>query len=300
MNKLAKFAFLFVIGGLSLSSLAQTGNVAEEGIAKYYAKNLNGRVTSYGETYDDTQLTASHSKYPLNTILKVTNLENMKSVEVRVNDYCRCEEEGKLINLSREAATRLGMIASGKAYVRVEFVSKNGVSPSSVPVASNPTAHNNLTTVPASSPLPATSNAMPPRDMVASNDNNKVAAVAPVRTSYAATATTSATPSVYSDRSLAFLPDRTYDINGGEKFPKGFGVQLTALMNLNKVQDVYDELIRTGVSRDQIFIQVSLKDVGKVYRLLLGEFPTREAAEAKKVALEQQGYRGMIRAHYNL
>ena len=127
MKKIILSIFI-VVGNFcnTSASFSQTDPVgkrgsSEEGIARYYADNLKGKLTSFSEKYDDALLTASHSKYPLNTIVKVTNLENNLSVQVRINDYCKCEE-GKIINLSKEAASKLSMISSGKAKVRLEVV----------------------------------------------------------------------------------------------------------------------------------------------------------------------------------
>ncbi len=180
----------------------------EEGTARYYAANLKGKLTSFGEKYDDAQLTASHSKYPLNTLVKVTNLENNLSVQVRINDYCKCEEEGKIINLSKEAASKLGMMASGKAKVRLEVVS----SPTPEKVIDK--ALDNLLNK--------------GREVTSKEETKETKEVKP------------ATPGV-SPKSSAepFSINHTFDIGGSEKNPKGFGVQVTALSSLNMVQDLY-------------------------------------------------------------
>ncbi|NBB26909.1 septal ring lytic transglycosylase RlpA family protein [Cellulophaga sp. BC115SP] len=274
MKKLIASAFLILVQGGLMVTKAQNSeysgsygnNVVEEGIAKYYGKNLTGNLTSYGERYDDAQLTASHSKYPLNTVLRVTNLENNRTVDVRVNDYCRCEEEGKLLNLSREAASRLGMIASGKAQVRVEVLN------------ARPASQVNIY-----------------RDYdIAASTQDRV----PVQpTSLMPQASVAATsPSSYS---TAFSEDRTYDINGSVKSPRGFAVQVTALTSLNKIHDMYDELVKLGLSPEEIFVQVGQKEMGKVYRILFGEFHTKEAASERVMWLQERGYRGLVRTHYN-
>lgn len=240
----------------------------EEGTARYYAANLKGKLTSFGEKYDDSQLTASHSKYPLNTLLKVTNLDNNLSVQVRINDYCKCEEEGKIINLSKEAASKLGMMASGKAKVRLEVISQ-------------PTPDKII-------------------DKALDNLLNKGREVTSKEESKEAKPVTSAaipTPKVPAE---PFSINHTFDIIGSEKNPKGFGVQVTALSNLNMVQDLYDELLKMGIKKEEIYIQVGAKDTSKIYRLMFGEFSTKEAANEKLTWLSQHGYKGVVRSHYNL
>ena len=65
------------------------------------------------------------------------------------------------------------------------------------------------------------------------------------------------------------------------------------------VQDLYDELIKMGVKKEDIFVQVGEKNTGKIYRLIFGEFFTKEAANEKLNWLAQHGYKGVIRSHYN-
>jgi rare lipoprotein A len=249
------------------------GTTSEEGTARYYAANLKGKLTSFGEKYDDAQLTASHSKYPLNTIVKVTNLENNLSVQVRINDYCKCEEEGKIINLSKEAASKLGMMASGKAKVRLEVV------PPPTPEKTIDKALDNLINK--------------GREVSSKEESKdtKEAKITPKET------TTNATPPAVVP---PFSVNHTYDINGIEKSPKGFGVQVTALSSLNMVQDLYDELVKMGIKKEEIYVQVGAKDAGKILRLMFGEFYTKEAANEKMLWLSQHGYKGVVRSHLNL
>lgn len=275
MKKIIAYSTLFllvkVISFASIIKEIPTKSFAEEGIARYYAANLKGKYTSFGEKYDDTQLTASHSRYPLNTYLKVTNLENNHSVEVRVNDYCECEKEDKIINLSREAASRLGMMASGKARVRIEVI-----SPSTSTLTSN--VYKRPSERIAESIMPERREVFS-RDNIKSYDNIQINSVS---------------------SNVPFSPERTYDINGIEKFPKGYAVQVTALSNLGFVRDLYDELLKMGIPKEEIFIQVALKENGKLYRLLFGEYYSKELANEKTAWLSQQGYTGVVRSHYNL
>jgi rare lipoprotein A len=91
------------------------------GIARCYAKRYSGRRTSSGEIYNPKRLTAAHPIIPLGTRVKVINLANNKSVIVKVNDRCR-EHEEAFIDLSREAARKLGIIRQGKANVRIIII----------------------------------------------------------------------------------------------------------------------------------------------------------------------------------
>lgn len=92
-----------------------------EGIASYYADEFHGRQTSSGEVYDMHALTAAHRTLPFNTKVRVVNLENGKSVVVRVNDRGPFKDD-RVIDLSLEAAKQIGLIANGTAPVRLEIL----------------------------------------------------------------------------------------------------------------------------------------------------------------------------------
>lgn len=95
--------------------------LTEEGIASYYAEDYNGHTTSSGETYDMQQLTAAHQTLPFDSRVKVTNLENGKSIVVRINDRGPFKDN-RVIDLSFAAAKALEMIGSGTAKVRLEVL----------------------------------------------------------------------------------------------------------------------------------------------------------------------------------
>jgi rare lipoprotein A len=91
----------------------------EEGIASWYGGRHHGRRTASGQRFDMNAMTAAHRKLPMFTRVRVTNLENGRSIEVVINDrgpYIK----GRIIDLSSEAARRLEMRRQGTARVRVE------------------------------------------------------------------------------------------------------------------------------------------------------------------------------------
>jgi rare lipoprotein A len=92
-----------------------------EGIASYYADQYHGKLTSNGETYNMNDLTAAHRTFPFGTKVRVTNLENKKSVVVRINDRGPFIE-GRIIDLSLAAAKELDIIKSGTAQARLEVL----------------------------------------------------------------------------------------------------------------------------------------------------------------------------------
>ena len=91
--------------------------------ASYYAEDFHGKRTSNGERFNMYDYTCAHKSLPFGTILKVTNLANGKSCEVRVNDrgpFVASRE----IDLSKAAAVKLDMIGTGTAKVKLEIVKK--------------------------------------------------------------------------------------------------------------------------------------------------------------------------------
>lgn len=99
---------------------ARVGAV-QVGMASWYGHPYHGRTTSNGETYDMNELTAAHLSLPFDTTVRVTNLVNGRSLDLRINDRGPFLKS-RVIDVSRAAAERLGMIAQGTAKVRVEVV----------------------------------------------------------------------------------------------------------------------------------------------------------------------------------
>jgi len=93
----------------------------EEGIASWYGKKFHGERTSSGEEYDMYAMTAAHTSLPLPTYVRVTNLNNDKSIVVRVNDRGPFLHN-RIIDLSYAAAHRLDFVDSGTAPVRVQAI----------------------------------------------------------------------------------------------------------------------------------------------------------------------------------
>ena len=101
--------------------LNSSAGYRERGRASWYGTKFHGHKTSNGETYDMFGMTAAHKTLPLPTYVKVTHLGNGKSVIVRVNDRGPFHQ-GRIIDLSYAAATRLDMLGGGSAEVIVEAI----------------------------------------------------------------------------------------------------------------------------------------------------------------------------------
>jgi rare lipoprotein A len=93
-----------------------------EGLASWYGPGFHGKRTASGERFDQDGLTAAHCCWPLGTRLRVTLLSTGKSTIVRVNDRMPSNRKGRIIDLSRGAARRIGLIGPGTGRVRLELV----------------------------------------------------------------------------------------------------------------------------------------------------------------------------------
>ncbi|GGD38116.1 endolytic peptidoglycan transglycosylase RlpA [Malaciobacter pacificus] len=102
-------------------------NVGDEftGIASWYGPDFHAKKTSNGETYNMYALTAAHKTLPMNTVVRVDNLENGKSVIVRINDRGPFVK-GRIIDLSNKAAHAIDMVRKGTAKVKVTVLGYNG------------------------------------------------------------------------------------------------------------------------------------------------------------------------------
>lgn len=101
-------------------TVVEVGDTAT-GIASWYGPNFHGKKTSNGETYNMHALTAAHKTLPMNTMVKVTSLKNGKTTTVRINDRGPFVA-GRIIDLSKAAATEISMIADGTAPVKLEII----------------------------------------------------------------------------------------------------------------------------------------------------------------------------------
>ena len=107
----------------SVSQIPPSPGWTEEGVASWYGgrDGFEGKPTASGEIYDSSLLTAAHRELPLGTVVDVTNLDNEKTVRVRINDRGPFVF-GRVIDLSRAAAERIGLIGPGTGPVRVTVV----------------------------------------------------------------------------------------------------------------------------------------------------------------------------------
>ena len=112
----------YTVLGKNYTPLTAVGNYKKRGVASWYGKKFHGKKTSIGEIYDMYGMTAASTTLAIPSYARVTNLQNNKSVIVRVNDRGPFLHE-RIIDLSYTAASKIGIIGAGQGMVEVESVS---------------------------------------------------------------------------------------------------------------------------------------------------------------------------------
>jgi rare lipoprotein A len=116
------------VGGRRYVVLASAAGYVEQGVASWYGPDFHGGRTATGETYDMTAMTGAHPTLPLPAWVRVTNLQNGRSVVIRLNDRGPFSKN-RIIDLSRKAAEELDMIRSGTALVEVRSLAAGDTPP---------------------------------------------------------------------------------------------------------------------------------------------------------------------------
>ncbi|WP_372831268.1 septal ring lytic transglycosylase RlpA family protein [Pontibacterium sp.] len=127
----------YVVFGKRYYILDSAQGYKQRGGASWYGKKFHGHATSNGEKYDMYAMTAAHKSLPIPTYVRVTNLKNGRQVIVRVNDRGPFHQ-GRIIDLSYAAASKLDMLRSGTAQVEVEAIDPRSWQRSSSVIAAAP------------------------------------------------------------------------------------------------------------------------------------------------------------------
>jgi rare lipoprotein A len=111
----------YVVNGKTYRVMASEEGYSEIGLASWYGEKFHGHQTSNGEIFDMYQVSAAHKSLPIPSYLTVTNLDNQRSIVVRVNDRGPFHSD-RILDLSYAAAWKLGFSNTGTARVKVEAV----------------------------------------------------------------------------------------------------------------------------------------------------------------------------------
>lgn len=114
----------YSVFGKQYTTLESSEDFTEHGIASWYGTKFHGRRTSSGERYDMYALTGAHKSLPLPTYAKVTNLDNNKSLVIKINDRGPFHDE-RILDLSYAAAAKLGVLGKGTANIKLTTINPN-------------------------------------------------------------------------------------------------------------------------------------------------------------------------------
>jgi rare lipoprotein A len=122
MLLLVQAAASIELSGESRIRSARSARPVQTGFATYYANSFDGDRTASGKRFDQDELVAAHRTLPFGTRIRVVNLENRRSVVLRVVDRGPYAGRRTIVDVSRAAARRLGMIRDGRVRVRLEVL----------------------------------------------------------------------------------------------------------------------------------------------------------------------------------
>lgn len=243
------------LSGVALTSFNTGNDAAEFGKCGYYADSFQGRPTSSGEKYNKNALTCAHKTLPFGTKVRITRIDNKRSVVVRVNDRGPFIE-GYVADVSRAAAEALDLIKAGTTRVKVEVVeSAKSASETDNEMLADVRSGRTQLLVAQDDESPATYSQEEPRA-------KKTAAKGGEEPS----------SNLYK-----------VDIKQSEK--RGFGIQVTSLSDANNVLPIINKLQAQWPSK--VLVNVVKNEFGEAtYKVFVGPFADKKTAEAqqKKVA----------------
>lgn len=266
---------------------------AEYGLASYYADQFQGKPTASGELYDRNKLTVAHKTLPFGTLVKVTRLDNNKSIQARVNDRGPFIS-GRVVEVSGSGAEQLDLIKAGSARVKVEVIVEK---PAETVVIATPEPVKPQTETTPDPPAPETVKKPEVREEQPPKAVKKKEEDAPKTTSANTTPAKKTNvspkkgePVTLSQPVLVKAADyQTYDLFQIElKRPdkKGYGVQVASLTTQDALFKKLAELQGDWFSTILVSVQQSSKK-DMVYKVILGTFATEEEADIYKTNLRK-------------
>lgn len=227
---------------------------SETGIASWYGPNFNGKKTANGETYNQDDLTAAHRTLPLPSAVRVTNLENGRSIVLRINDrgpFAR----GRIIDVSRQGAHLLGFKKQGVAKVRVDVLPNESRQ---LKVAAINASQEQITV--SASPLEAVLSQPLPSVKSPATSSATSTAQAPIRTKILPRVTE---------------PNLSQDVDILPVSPTGIYVQTGAFSRLENALRMRDQIYSMGPTQISRF-SVSGKEI---YRVRIGPLSSIDVAD---------------------
>jgi rare lipoprotein A len=250
----------------------------ERGYASWYGKKFQGKRTSSGEPYDMFKMTAAHKTLPIPCYAKVTDIENGRSVVVRINDRGPFHE-GRIIDLSYTAAVKLGSLGKGSIPVEVEAIDPSAPPPATMVASTAPAPRPPAPPAPAAAAppppapvAPALSTPPPPRPAapVVSLPPQQELALAPHLNP---AGTPAAAPSPPAVTPPAPVPVQIASVGGGGAAALRY-LQAGLFYDPINAVSLREQLAAQGITNVQL--KNDVRNGASVSRVLIGPFPDEE------------------------
>ncbi len=252
-------AILWLLAVLPLTAAETQKSTDEIGIATYYGDKFHGRKTASGELYDKNLLTCAHKTLKFGTKIRVTRMDNGKSVIVRVNDRGPFVK-GYIVDLSRKAATEIDMLKDGITKVKIEVLTDEAAAEPAT-AATKPDARNTA---------PATT------------DKATVPEKAP---------TPEAKPEAKPVTAKTFKSYDLYGISLTRPAAKGYAVQVVTLSNFENIFAEIAKLQSVWPGKIMVAIDPPRSEDGTpLYKLMVGPFSDKKTAEKQQRTAAKKGY----------
>jgi rare lipoprotein A len=284
-----KFALIFFALAVPMLFSAnypinQSTILDEYGVASYYGDEFHGRKTASGEKYNKNELTCAHKTYPFGTKIRVTRLDNKKSVIVRVNDRGPFIK-GYVVDLSKKAAQEIAMVEDGIVKVKIELVEKKSndtssevVKPEERSTSESSTAKNDDAPASSKASVPATD--APKPEKTSKKSSKKKEEPIEVEKDEAQLAT-----------AKNYKSNDLYQIELKKPEKKGYGVQVSIISNYENVLKEVAKLQGHWGGKVLMEIEGAEHDSKTMYKLILGPFDEKKSAEKNQRLAAKKGYK---------
>jgi rare lipoprotein A len=269
---------------------------SETGKAGFYADKFQGQPTKSGDLYDKKRLTCAHNRLPFGTRIRVTNLENKKSVVVEVNDSGPYKE-GFIVDLSRAAAEAIGMVRAGVARVRIELTEPLSAPLRSLAPAPGDQLSPEAPRVPSASGIRVLKPYTPPGGVRPVGDPplpSQGTAGKGVGTPVA-NYTYPSYPSEPQPQQPPTKSRELYQLSIKRPSKEGYAVQVGVLTNLqigmqeaNKLEIDFPDMVLVLVETDLTVPETAARPLFKV---MIGPYYDKASAEKTRIAAVKKGYK---------
>ncbi|MBI1223672.1 MAG: septal ring lytic transglycosylase RlpA family protein [Bacteroidetes bacterium] len=285
---------IFVLNLLFTTSLLAQDE--EFGLASYYSDLFHGKPTASGELYDKTKFTCAHKTYPFGTMLKVTRLDNNKSVQVKVTDRGPFIS-GRVVEISRAAAEAIGLIQDGSTRVKVELAKQDQTPDAVVEAPKTPEEKPKSAEIEVATPKQEEPKKVAETANKSNESNADKAAVVnkkpepkDANATKAAPAKTTAKDAPTSKAVLVkgsdYEPYDLFEIELKKPEKKGYGVQVAVLSTQEALFKKIGDLQEDWFSSILVSVQKNAKGE-LMYKVILGSFATEGEANNYKTNLKK-------------